>query len=564
MKNRLVSFVLALLMVLPMALAGCSNTNTDEATDDSSSTTSGTRATMTLTLWLPTDEDTTEEAIEAVKTAINEVTKAKFKTNIDLRLIPSGEYEAAVDERITYIENAIAAEEAAAKAKREEAKKLKEQGITTESTAEETESTETEEETIKNELGMTELKYPGVGDQQFDIFLIRGYDNYKALCERDALSILDDELNGASKLMKTYIYPTFLDLAKYNGSTYAIPNNHVVGEYTFLAINKDLVDKYYYDIDNLSSLLKCKDFILDMAKSEPSIPAFVGTPFTVGMRYWSSNGSDFSVLASQITNTSSYNTKTLPKNIFSIKAFTDTYIFTRELEAAGVISNKSPEDVDKFAVGLIKGGAEIYEEYGDEYYLSIYEKPRFEDEDIYGAMFAVSAYTKNLSRSMEIINYINTDPTLRTILQYGVEGVHYSYDEETKTIAKLSDDYKMNLVETGNVYMTYPDYGVPMSYWSLGKTQNQETCISPFIKFTKDLYYTDTNKADFAALDTYSADVFNRLKATPVEALADTITALKEEVNANAAFMKMTDTETSETSLAYIYSDWYETNYPSS
>ena len=74
---------------------------------------------------------------------------------------------------------------------------------------------------------------------------------------------LDTELSGTSKKLKTYIYPTFLTLANQKG-TYAIPNNHPVGEYEYLLVNKELVEQYDYDIADLNTLIKCEGFIEDI------------------------------------------------------------------------------------------------------------------------------------------------------------------------------------------------------------------------------------------------------------------------------------------------------------
>jgi putative aldouronate transport system substrate-binding protein len=43
-----------------------------------------------------------------------------------------------------------------------------------------------------------------------------------------------------------------------------------------------------------------------------------------------------------------------------------------------------------------------------------------------GAMNAVSTTSKNPDRALMVLNLVNTDPYLRTLLAYGVEGVHYT------------------------------------------------------------------------------------------------------------------------------------------
>ena len=65
----------------------------------------------------------------------------------------------------------------------------------------------------------------------------------KDFVEKEYLQSLDDELNNNAKLLKKYIYPTFLTAGKVDGSTYAVVNNRLLGEYTYLLIDKELADK---------------------------------------------------------------------------------------------------------------------------------------------------------------------------------------------------------------------------------------------------------------------------------------------------------------------------------
>jgi thiamine biosynthesis lipoprotein ApbE len=78
MKNRLACLFHALVMTLScFVFAACSSKTEEEALEGSEQD-STKLTTATLTLWIPTDKSTTEEAILAVQEAINKITKAKF------------------------------------------------------------------------------------------------------------------------------------------------------------------------------------------------------------------------------------------------------------------------------------------------------------------------------------------------------------------------------------------------------------------------------------------------------------------------------------------------------
>lgn len=521
---------------------------------------------MTLTLALPTKSGTTDEAAQKVEAAINRLTQAKFDTAIDLRLIPENEYQAYIDDTLSSINTKILEEESAAESRRKEIKALKAQGVDvsgmdTGDDEETTETVETEEETIVNDLGISIKQYPEVGDTQFDIFLVQGYDNYNSYIENEYIQQLDSELSGNSKLLKTYIYPTFLELANVSG-TYAIPNNHPVGQYQYLLVNKELVDTYDYDPDELTTLLKCTDFIKDIGNQHlDGVVPLLGEVEPANMTYWGTDQSQWSILASQITNTMSYKLKLVPKSVFSINVFVNTIGAMKELSELGYIGDGKIKDGEKFAVGVVAGDASIVEQYGDEYYTYIYSKPMMTEEDAYGNMLAVSTYSKNLSRAMEIITYINTSTDIRTILQYGIEGENWEYENQDTqdTIRILNNDYQMDLVTTGNVYMTYPGEGMSMDYWDYGKQQNIDSISSPYIKFKG--YINDNNKDLIKQLDDLSKEYKAKLDALTYAEFDDAISEYKKELKDSELFKQLTDLE-NENSVASIYSTWHDDLYP--
>lgn len=566
MNKKLTTLLLAMMMVLG-SFAGCSSEASEEEVEATADTEEAARISMTLSLWVPTSKNTTEEAIELAEAQINRLTQSKYDTAIELKAIPEDEYQETIDAELDRISAALIAAEEEAEAKRKELKELKAQGIEVEET-EETEEGETEpveEETIVNELGISVIKYPEVGENQLDIFLVQGYENYLRYIENEQIQQLDGELSGNSKILKTYIYPTYLTLANVSG-TYAIPNNHPVGEYKYLLVNKELVEKYDYNANDLNTLLKCQDFIKDMGyqvdNGNETVTPLLGEVETANMVFWGEDPTEWSVISSQITNTMSYNVKCAPKSIFSTNVYINTVGMMKELGELGYIGDGVVDEGEKFAVGVVSGDGSVAEQYEEDYYVNVYSKPMMTEEDAYGSMFAVSSYSKSLSRSMEIITYLNTSSDIRTILQYGAQGVHWDYeDEETQeTIKILSDDYQMDIVDTGNVYMTYPGEGVSMKYWDYGKQQNLDSISSPYMKFTG--YVNDANKAQLAELAELSKQYKEQIDALTYAEWDDAITAIKKEIKDNELINSLLDTEENENSIAYIYGSWYDENYP--
>ena len=158
------------------------------------------------------------------------------------------------------------------------------------------------------------------------------------------------------------------------------------------------------------------------------------------------------------------------------EALTNSAKYSNQLRAIqkykdlGYVFDSASAD-KKFALSVVKGGAELAKIYGDEYYMNVLEYPRISEDDVCSSMFGVSAYSVNAARAMEIITAINTRPALRNILQYGVEDVHYQIDENGN-LSRLNQNYMMDIEKTGNMFIAYPEEGVDADIWNYGKTQN--------------------------------------------------------------------------------------------
>lgn len=279
MNKKLVCLTLSILMLLTCVFASCTpKTSTEEEgeTVDNSA--------KTITMWVVTEDETTDEAKEAVNEAFSKITKAKFKTNVVIQFCTEDEYYEKLEGAIKAAQDLIELEARCAKELRQYIKAHKSEGkdnatLTaefyaahpeyqqfqkTEEDEEAEEAEETEEETVVNEFGITEIKYPDPKENQVDIFYLSGYDKYMEYYEKEYLSSLSEELSTSSKKLNTYISSSLLNGVQIEGGVYAIPNNVPIGEYTYMMIDKELFDTYYQKIDKVGSVLDLEVFLNDV------------------------------------------------------------------------------------------------------------------------------------------------------------------------------------------------------------------------------------------------------------------------------------------------------------
>ncbi len=553
MNKRIMSLILALLTLTSLLFTGCDVFGQGEETDPQGDIVeTASNSAMTLSMYVVSKAPVSEETAKLVEDEFNKITKVNFKTQVKLHFATYEEYYDLIESVVKSNEEYADLEKEAAKVLKEARRAAKAEGVVTdeawfdkfyeenpqyapfreteELTGDDTTAEETELVTIAdlgdNSYTLSQVKYPQERQHQIDILWIDSYERYLDFVEKEMLIRLDQELSGSSKKLTEYINGELLTWAKWpTQGTYGIPNNVIIGEYTYLMVNKELAEKYSYNPEELTNLAKCSDFLADVAKYEPGVAPVLGDLYPTNTYYWTVdmttgkvNSDKFCVLAGTTVNRthdpkSNANVLVGCNNIFKSTDYTDQLKTIQKYKDAGYIVGDSANS-DKYAIRMIKGDAALEAEYGDEYQLNVLEYPRVGYDEVFTNMFAVSAYTRSESRSMQIITYLNTNSDLRNVLQYGVEGVHYKLDEDTGRVVRLNQDYLMNIESTGNVFMAYPEEDMDLDVWEWGKKQNRDA--KPYLTLCFDVkdYIAvpeGEDPATYKALDKNQIDRLNEL-----------------------------------------------------
>ena len=613
MNKRTISLILAFLMLSSLLFTGCSSLFGDGEETDPNGTLveEASNSAMTLSMYVVSAEPVSEKTAQLVEDAFNKITKVNFKTQVKLHFETYDKYFEKIEEVVKSNLQLALLEEEAAKALKQARKNAKAEGIVTddawfdafyaanpqyeqfreteELTGEDTTAEETELVTIEgidNSYTLSQVKYPEEKPSQIDILWIDSYERYCEYIEREMIQRLDQELSGSSKKLNEYVNGQLFTWAKWcTSGTYGIPNNVVIGEYTYLLVNKELAEKYSYNPEELNSLTKCADFLADVKNYEPGVAPILGDIYTTNMYYWdidtttgAINSSKFNVLGSTTVGRThdpenDMNVTLQCNNVFKNADFTEQLITIQKYKDLDYVVAEGTAD-QKYAVRMIKGPASLEKIYGEEYELNVLEYPRAGYEDIFTNMFAVSEYSRSLSRSMQIITYLNTNSDLRNVLQYGVEGVHYKIDDETGKLVRLNRDYIMNLESTGNVFMAYTEEDMDVDAWEWGKKQNLE--VKPYLSLGFDFKnrvavpegeseegYTLINAANIKKIQEVSADVEKQIQncanLEELEALIAKWASLEDSVPVMKTEKSPAEAKEGEApGFFYYYSQWIQ------
>ncbi len=598
MKKRLLCLILGLIMVIPMVLTACSN-------DDGGADVSDELGAQTITMRLVTEKkvfnsdadlkDFLEKecggdkedpkyiemaAIKAdydrIEAEFTKITKSKYKINVDLIFYTEDEYadmlESAMEEYVVETMRAEKAERALMKYVKDyqaaypdanypekrigleflkyfgdEYGKYIDLDTVFEDEDDDQKKNNVEDQYKENDLGIKELVYPETQPGQLDIIYISGLDMYNKYIENDWLNSLDDFLGSTGKKLNDYISPALLNGVKVDGSTYAIPNNIQIGEYTYMMVNRELFDKYYYNPGEVENVLDLGDFLDDIKTFEkdengnPILPLDSNFKECIDQFVWYWNidwtqdedtglynyvintDNEFSLIGALYGDpkTASRGQIQLGFNtLFTNSEYREIYLKLKEYEFNGYYATEGDTRVDP-AVFFekndysVKAEADanngVYtDENGEEYYVYIVKYPEAGEKELFGNMFGVSSNSTNTAACVQVLTLLNTNAEFRNILQYGVEGVDYEINEETGILKRKKTNYLMDIEKTGNCFIAYPEEGKSPDYWENSKKQNNDALINPLLGFDfntmlgKSSTKLDNNLLDYAGLDSNS------------------------------------------------------------
>ena len=146
-----------------------------------------------------------------------------------------------------------------------------------------------------------------------------------------------------------------------------------------------------------------------------------------------------------------------------------------------------------------------------------------------GAMYAVSAYSDNPEKAVELLNFLNTDKEAMTLLAYGVEGIHYNYNEDG--LIEFTDErenYMPWLYGMGNITILPETKEQGEGFWDAFKEFYGAAPSTPILGFAYDTTDTkDEIEQITAVVDEYLTPLLTG-KEAPDDLMQDFLKALDD------------------------------------
>lgn len=501
MKKRLICICLCVVTLLSLVLTGCSTQSDDEIVKDMIRQQS--KDAYTLTMWVVSEKEVDAETVAEVTSAVNDLTRTKYNVNLVIKYFTADEY-------YTVLDQTLAAYSASATGK---VPALGDFDVPADGLYEAIYRDE--------QPNQVDIIYIGDLKNENGDLLMSGEEMYNDLRSKGHLADISGYLSNATVAkIYEYIAPTLLEAVKEEDATFAIPNNNVIGEYTYMLLNKELMERYSMQGKVLAgqmnsfyseSVYQYLNMVLaDRNNDGVVLPVDASYEDCLSMLayYWSVDPDDFSLnsdsfsifgsvygaLGSIKRGETLYGTASLFEDPQFVSAYlqlnkyrlnNEQFFRTSENESVAytdVALKFCKGDLDDLTV--VDGVSYYYE--GDECYYAVPVRyPSVETEDVYDSMFGVCAYapTEQIESSMEILAYLNTDAEIRNLLQYGVEEEYYNVIDGNVVRTDKGEKYVMDLFTTGNAFITYPESWMSNTVWENGKEQNRDAQISPMLGF---------------------------------------------------------------------------------
>lgn len=240
------------------------------------------------------------------------------------------------------------------------------------------------------------------------------------------------------------------DAMKINGSIYGIPSLKDNGYFISLVYNKDMADEFGIDIDavDYSNFRDLEDLFREVkAKRDEKYPDWADRPIV-----WNVDRAYPYNFAFETFLNDSFLAICNIDGIMDIEGYDDGTVFNlyetpEYLEYALQKQRLVDEGIYAYDYEIIKewqydgsnfawvGWGYTYMQnnlYGDvfESAMKISDTLWTETNNYFSAGTAISANCAHPEQAMRILNLVNTDPFMATMMRFGVEGTHYTYDAD--------------------------------------------------------------------------------------------------------------------------------------
>ncbi|WP_127533377.1 ABC transporter substrate-binding protein [Paenibacillus kobensis] len=348
--------------------------------------------------------------------------------------------------------------------------------------------------------------------EKVDIFFTAQWSKYAVNVGKNAFLDLKPLLEQYGKDITSTLDPVFLDGSKINGINYGVPTDKELAAQGGIVYRKDIADELGIDMSKVKTIADLDAVFATVKAKRPELtPLYLLKGETFDSHYLGNfdalgdtavpgvilkDSTDTTVKASydqqRYVDTLKLTRDFFTKGYINSDAATTTTMNTEALKAGNVFAitqSLKPGKAKELETSLGLGGK--LEQ------IELNEKTVSTGETA-GSMLAISTTSKDPARAMMFINLLHSDKELNNLLNFGIEGTHYTREGEIITPAAKAADYSPGAAWMfGNQFLNYVFNNEAPDKWDQFRKFNEGPKVSPGLGF---VFNSDPVKAEVSAI----------------------------------------------------------------
>jgi len=346
-----------------------------------------------------------------------------------------------------------------------------------------------------------------VSSSPYDLCFTASYlVNYENFASMGAFYPLTDPNNPQNGLLEKYgqgiiqnLNPAFLNGPKINGVLYAVPTNKEVADQLSYILNSTMAAKVGFDMNSvvpnagLKTLESLEPF---MAKIKAAnLPAAV--PYSISSSFTYELPDQVYIMSSDMpgavemgsTDYKVFDQWESPEYMAYMEYYHHLYQMGY-IPAEAAVPNSQSNNLPKNNGINVSDFMPCQDTLSNPTNVGWQQKsfgaftPIITTQETEGGMTAISINAQRPDIDMKFLNILNTDPYVRNLLQYGIQGVHYNLvDNQVARTPRGISSYSNWQPELGNIYLLYLNQGDPADKWAQFKAFNASANYSPIFGF---------------------------------------------------------------------------------
>ncbi len=333
----------------------------------------------------------------------------------------------------------------------------------------------------------------------FDMTFTGAGNDYMTAVEKGGLLDITDMIDTEAPKLREVVRDYAFEEVTVDGRIYGVPNMQILAGKRSLFIPKDIAEEY--GLEELNKIKKIDDAEPFLAWAHEKYPDMYPLQIGQGLTNW-----DFAeYLELGVNNMGiSYEDLLDGDGKMEVVWLRDTDIDKHALEklhdwyqkgyirkdVLSVTDDSLDVKAGKYIVetGLWKPGAEAeyYNKTGRECVIIQLDFPTLVNGAV-NTMISVSRTSKNPEKSLQFIELINTNKELYNLIAFGIEGKHYTKNEEGKIVLNPQSGYFQNASwKFGCVFNALVQEGQDDDVWEQTIALNDSAVVSPLLGFKLD------------------------------------------------------------------------------